>query len=1157
MSTSSIKDLFGIEKRFMRSAHIERDFNDPTALEGYVVTDPVRIGAQRLSSGLSEGSAQRSWRITGDYGAGKSSFALLIAHLFSGKESDLPPQIRKCTALKPIAESNPDLLPILVVGSRQSIAQSVCTALYNAILPMYSGRGRKPESFVRLKKALSDPAMDISDEEALALVRDTNSDLIIAGKCTGLLILLDELGKFLEFSALHPERQDIFFLQQLAELASRSGDEPIFAIGLLHQGFNAYANQLSQVAQKEWEKVAGRFEEILFDQPLDQTAHLIANALNVSTRKTPKGLPDRFKEDMVRTIGGGFYGAAPPVESLSKISHKLYPLHPTVIPVLVKFFSRFGQNERSLFSFLLSNEPFGLGEFANQKASVDSVYRIHDFYDYIAANFGHRLSNQTYRNQWNHIDSLIQSFPVTNDLELKVLKTVGLLNLINSPDLVPNEANVLLSINSTRDAKGAKVTSKTLQSLHGSKKVLYLRGQAGGYCLWSHSSVNLDSAYEDAKKAVPVRQKVASSIQEKLTVRPIVARRHYIQTGNLRYFEVTYCSIVRLEKEWAKGTGEADGKIIIPLCETAEEVQVAEQFAKLAPEVRSQLMGIPEPLVALNGLVQEVERWAWVQKNVPEIKDDQYATEELSRQLSTATATLDKRLQHFVGLTSNHHASGMRWYHSGQTQSFASNKALVSYLSELCDELFDQAPVIHNELVNRSRLSSAAAAARMRLIGGILERDNLPILGMDPERTPPEKAIYLSLLKQSKIHVRKGDEYQLQLPTKSRDPLNLAPAFKHIQTTLEREEGCRVPILELFNELKSPPFGVKEGVLPILLTIFLTQKKQDVALYEEGTFLSEYGLEEILRLTKRPHHFEIQSCQVKGMRKNLFSDIAQVLKIEETGENQTKILDVVRPLCVFVAQLPEYSQKTKSLSVQATQVRAQILDAKDPYELLFTELPKACGHEPFSSKKRTKDYDLFVQELKRSLDEIRNAYVHLQARIFEQVMELFDAGDSNASSIEKRELIAERASQILVEVADLDLKAFCLRLFDSHLAEREWIESVGSFIITRPPSVWKDDDESIFVEKFRGYVEKFKRVETLKFASQEGSSFASAMRVGLTQVDGKERNEVIYLDRKEIKELPKLKEQIHKLLPSNRKLSTAALSELMWSLMEEQTSQEN
>src|SRR5260370_24907947 len=52
------------------------------------------------------------------------------------------------------------------------------------------------------------------------------------------------------------------------------------------------------------------------------------------------------------------------------------------LPVLVRLFSRFGQNERSLFSFLLSNEPFGLQTFAQRSASSEVFYRITDLYDY-------------------------------------------------------------------------------------------------------------------------------------------------------------------------------------------------------------------------------------------------------------------------------------------------------------------------------------------------------------------------------------------------------------------------------------------------------------------------------------------------------------------------------------------------------------------------------------------------------------------------------------------------------------------------------------------------------------------------------------------------------------------------------------------------------
>src|SRR5205814_3555925 len=108
-----------------------------------------------------------------------------------------------------------------------------------------------------------------------------NARLMKDEKAGGLLSLLDELGKFLEYAAFHPQQQDIFLLQKLGEAAAASGDKPLFLVGLLHQGFDAYADNLDQATQHEWEKIAGRFQEVLFNQPLAQIMQLIAAAIRV------------------------------------------------------------------------------------------------------------------------------------------------------------------------------------------------------------------------------------------------------------------------------------------------------------------------------------------------------------------------------------------------------------------------------------------------------------------------------------------------------------------------------------------------------------------------------------------------------------------------------------------------------------------------------------------------------------------------------------------------------------------------------------------------------------------------------------------------------------------------------------------------------------
>ena len=69
-------------------------------------------------------------------------------------------------------------------------------------------------------------------------------------------------------------------------------------------------------------------------------------------------------------------------------------------------------------------------------------------------------------------------------------------------------------------------------------------------------------------------------------------------------------------------------------------------------------------------------------------------------------------------------------------------------LSRIFDEVYNRAPRIHNELVNRRSLSSAAAAARMRLVERMFTDAGTEFLGMIPAKKPPEMSMYLSVLEQ-------------------------------------------------------------------------------------------------------------------------------------------------------------------------------------------------------------------------------------------------------------------------------------------------------------------------------------------------------------------------------------------------------------------------
>ena len=68
-------------------------------------------------------------------------------------------------------------------------------------------------------------AFELKNGSARALAPHAYFQLVRDDKASGLLLLFDEMGKFLEYAAHHPEKQDIFLLQRLADAACWTLDD--------------------------------------------------------------------------------------------------------------------------------------------------------------------------------------------------------------------------------------------------------------------------------------------------------------------------------------------------------------------------------------------------------------------------------------------------------------------------------------------------------------------------------------------------------------------------------------------------------------------------------------------------------------------------------------------------------------------------------------------------------------------------------------------------------------------------------------------------------------------------------------------------------------------------------------------------------------------
>src|SRR5581483_1744378 len=164
-SDRRVADVLRIQNRFLRSVQLERDFRDPDAFSGYLMTDFTRSCLDRLSEGLKPLSSQRAWRLTGDYGSGKSSFALLLAHWFAGHDTSFPPQILNVIASERRETPNRQLVPALVTCARESLLVSILKGLRLTLTEISKPRNssrlllNEVDTLLQAKEELNDGAV--------------------------------------------------------------------------------------------------------------------------------------------------------------------------------------------------------------------------------------------------------------------------------------------------------------------------------------------------------------------------------------------------------------------------------------------------------------------------------------------------------------------------------------------------------------------------------------------------------------------------------------------------------------------------------------------------------------------------------------------------------------------------------------------------------------------------------------------------------------------------------------------------------------------------------------------------------------------------------------------------------------------------------------
>ena len=1028
-----MNDSVAITPRFRRSVRLDTDYASATAIDGFHCPASFQAAVTFMAAHVSD-TEQGAFTWTGPYGGGKSSLAVALACLFGA-----PKDIREQAAAlfgEPVIAALKSALPYF--PSRWNV------------LPLVTER----RSMAAQLAELLDLPSSSNGSEILKEIERRTAD-------RGLLLIMDELGRGLEAAA--DGEGDLHLLQDIAELAARSQGKFIF-LGILHQAFEEYAERLGRKVRDSWAKIQGRFVDISISVSLEETVELIGEALG-HERAVRKAIP--LAEECVEQLR-----PARKKTEAKRMAGKLArtaPLHP-LTACLVGPLSRrrFGQNQRSVFSFLSSAEPYGLQD-ALTKEAVDGYYPPHLLWNYLQANFEAAILSSPDGRRWALAHDILERCVArgAGDLEQKVLKSIAIFEILKDRSgLATNLDTIALSLNETNrtDVEAA------LARLEQQSEIVF-RKHAGIYVLYAGSDFDVEARLgEILSEPTDIDLNMVRVLAD---LQPMLAKRHHEETGAMRWFEMSIEPASELETfKQPKYAQDIIGRIVFALPmhgESQSETMVACERAARSQTSFPLIIGYHADAAKLLDLARELAGLSTLEKIFPELRGDPIARREIDARIAEVRQKLEDILNGLI--------DECQWFVADHKAQKLTKRLLNEQLSALADAIFSEGPLLRNELLNCSEPSSNAVSARTKLMKRMAMRGTDVDLGFDGKNYPAERGLFISLLQETEIHV--AGEY-----TAPKKDDTLYPLWHAADKLLLSEQGV-VGADEIIQAWGKAPIGLKAGLGPVFLSAYILSRRDRVAVYGEGIFQASFNELCVEFLARNSKDIGLRRVEMEGFVGETLETLGSLLKIKGSAGP----LLVARSIIGEFDALVPWTSRTQSLSPQTLKVREILKRASDPNKLLFDDLPRLT--EPLADGNF--DANATALLLRDALAEMRAAYPKVLDDLKDLMLKELDVRSQSDDAFKG---LRDRADNIRHIGGDLRLEAFVGRLTQFH-GTREDMEGLAGVAVNKLPRDWNDGDRERAAVGLTELATVFLKTETMaRVKGRKDGRHAMAVVVG-------------------------------------------------------------
>lgn len=688
----------------------------------------------------------------------------------------------------------------------------------------------------------------------------------------GIVFVFDEFGRYIEDAGENIRVKDV---QDLAEFCDHSDfDDHLILVS--HKQLSLYTDKMKKSVSDEWKKIEGRFKSTSINIKYDQCLSLIPHI--IPKTKEWNGFRKKYQTELNELYNQAFDFKGfllPPEEENVNPFEGGFPLHPITLYALDRLSKKVAQNERTFFTYLASDEDNSLfTQLAKMNAEEFHFVGLDSIYEYFEENICSYRSGEAkeiYKKYQFAINKLGNT--EENALEIKILKVIAVIYIINDAGTLAADEKTIIDV--IDDDK--KHIQSAIYNLEKLKIIKYMR-QYGYYDFLDSSIYDFDTMIEERISSV-TDEAAVSILNEEFSNFVLYPHDYNYNYHMNRIFLPVFAQKEEISKK-------SFNRILPKYYDGVALFILDSQFILDDYKIAG---NIPErSLLVINqnaaDILYEIKRYVATKyfNSIKEelMKDDPTVEKELQLYLNEQKSVI----QDIISRWKNIDDRGIAVIAHGRDYVVSNENDLSQIASEIMMNSYSDTIIVNNDLVNKNTISGAIKQARGKVLSYIMNDENIL---ENCSLLSPEHSVLRAVLSKNGLFPDDNAGRINELPSGEQAG---EPVKREIDRFLKQCIKGQVSFSEIYEKLKEPPYGLRDGYISVLIAYELRQYK-NISIYFHGSE-HDYCEEELLKALDSPENYSLYICNWTSEQLEYINGLENVFApyIDRTAKNRLKEL---------------------------------------------------------------------------------------------------------------------------------------------------------------------------------------------------------------------------------------------------------------------------